>query len=195
MLRITIKHDSDVSAPWKDCDGMWRVISNDSRDGELYEEKESFFTLGFRRKLRVGLAFPLSKYEHGGVEWSLAGEGTNCRWDTTRNAGFLVWDHKPGDMGAKSYEDRKEDAKRFLEIFNDWVNGNCYGYKVERVGQCSCCGSKVVEEELDSCWGFIGADHVFEQLRDVMASPSLREEYEYEFAGDGADLAAYYKVR
>ena len=100
MLRITLKHDSDVSAPWEDCDGCWRVISSDPRS-TLYEDRESFFTIGFRRKLNVGLAFPLSKYEHGGELWSIAGSGMQCRFDTTVNAGFLVNLFKNG--GYKGY--------------------------------------------------------------------------------------------
>jgi hypothetical protein len=186
MLRITINHDSGMKAPWLECDGSWRVISNNSRS-ELYENKESFFTIGFRRKLNVGLAFPLSKYEHGGVVWSLLGQGTQCRWDTVVNAGFLVWDHKPRDMGAKTYEDRLADAQRFLEVFNSFVNGECFCYKLERVTACESCGSWVTEE-LGGCGGFIGGDHLFDDLRELMGEYAGEE---YEFAGDCAYLGDY----
>jgi hypothetical protein len=191
MLRLTIQHDSDVGVPWEECDGSWRVISNDPREF-TYEAPESYFTIGFRRKLAVGLAFPLSKYEHGGVEWSIAGCGQQCRWDTTRNAGFLVWDYKPSDMGARTYEDRQKDAEGFLTVFNSWVNGECFWYKLERVEECSHCGHDVVVEELDSCGGFIGSDHLFDALREVMGAYPGEE---YEFAGECKWLAAYHSVR
>lgn len=190
MLRITIEHDPDVCAPWDDCDGSWRVISNDPRS-TLYEDKDSFFTIGFRRKLAVGLAFPLSKYEHGGEAWSIAGRGYQCVFDTTFDAGFLVWNHKPRDMGARTYEDRRADAEGFLTVFNDWVNGSCYYYKLERVTECSHCGHDVTEE-LDSCGGFIGSDHLFDHLRDVMGSYVGED---YEFAGDSGWLSGYHSVR
>ena len=178
MLRLTIDHDSDVNAPWLDSDGMWRVIMSD---------EVVTVTDDFRHKLLVGLAFPLSKYEHGGVLWSIVGSGPQCRWDTVVNAGFLVWDHKPEEMGAKSFEDRKKDAEGFLGVFNSWANGEWYCYKLERVSACDHCGSWVTEE-LGACSGFIGGDHLFDALQEVM------EEYvgeEYEFAGECAYLGDY----
>jgi hypothetical protein len=183
MLRITIDHDQEVGVPWEDCDGCWRVISTSPRHNH-YESPETYQHIGFRRKLAVGLAFQLSRYSHGSTCWSLVGDGPQCSWDTTQNGGYLVWDHKPREMGAKTYEDRRKDAKAFLVMFNDWCNGNCYWYKVERVTECSHCGAEVAED-LGSCGGFIGDDSLFDALREVMGSYPGEG---YEFAGAGAWL-------
>jgi hypothetical protein len=94
-------------------------------------------------------------------------------------------------MGARTYEDRQKDAEGFLEVFNAWVNGEGYWYELERVTECECCGHEVLEE-LDSCSGFIGSDHLFDHLRDVMGAYSGED---YEFAGECGWLEAYHSVR
>jgi len=190
MLRITINHDSDVNAPWKECDGSWRVASCDARSF-LYENSTTFQTIGFKRKLSVGLAFPLSKYVHGGEVWSLRDEGTQCRFDTTTDAGFLIWDHSPSEMDAKTFEGRQADARQFLDVFNAWVNGECYLYRIERITECPHCESETIEE-IDSCGGFIGADSLFAHLQDAMADYSQEE---VEFSGDAKWLAEYHSVK
>ncbi len=63
---------------------------------------------------------------------------------------------RPWDSGiagfAVSDEDFIESEEQFLELvtsdlneYNDWLNGNCYGYEIEVNG-----------EDVGSCWGFIG---------------------------------------
>lgn len=92
-----------------------------------------FINPGLRRKHDVGLAFFLDYYKHSGSTWSLHGEGQQLQFDTSRYAGFLVWDHKPRELGAKTFEDRAEDARRFLKTYNQWANGETYWYSLEDV--------------------------------------------------------------
>lgn len=166
-LVVTLDHDLGVEMPDSEYDG-WRLVSFNSRHtkSEPIENYVSDYdgnkvipsNIGLRRKLKVGLAFFLSYYEHGDGAWSLVGEGTQCRWDTSRLAGILIWTGKPRDIGAKTVEDRVKDARSFLTEYNDWMNGVTFIYSVETVDG----------EDLDSVGGYIGVDSVNEALAEVL---------------------------
>jgi hypothetical protein len=57
---------------------------------------------GLRSKLRTGLAFFASYYQHGRCVWFLPGEGPNCPWDSVRVAGLLVWEQPVENLGPKT---------------------------------------------------------------------------------------------
>jgi hypothetical protein len=168
-LKLEISHDFDVDEPDSGYDG-WRLVSFgrkhsnyeapgkyvkafDRRTGEITPA-----TIGLTRKLNVGLAFFLSCYQHGLSCWSLKGEGPQCPWDTAPLAGILIWTGKPGDIGAKTLDDRAEDARNFLESFNDWANGNCYWIRLaDENGQ-----------EIESIGGLIGDEAVSEVVGEEL---------------------------
>src|SRR6185437_5228951 len=124
---IHSNHDDSPECPMDAYDGQWRLYSF-RRDSIHRENPERFFpngkpNIGLRRKMQVGLAFLLDYFEHSLGRYDIAGTGPNDQWDTSHNAGLLVWEHKPGDMGAKTYEARQKDAEAFLETYNNWMNG------------------------------------------------------------------------
>lgn len=197
-IRIRVESDSDIENP-AEFDGAWKPYSFGRRHASYKDPEELGLSLergedgtpkiknpGLRRKLETGLAFFLSYYEHGGCVWSLIDEGPQCQWDSVRIAGLLVWEHKPGDMGAKTREDRAKDARLFLESYNDWSNGQGLGYVVEDVIECNL-GERHYEH-IDSCWGFFAndKDHVFDEI--LAAIPEDRRDEPREFAGDLADV-------
>lgn len=153
-------------APESPCDwcGAWSLISFDRRSSN-YESPDNYArmsaagevvpaNIGLRAKFAAGLAFFLDHYEHGERFYSLHGEGQRCRWDTSNYSGVLVWNHKPGDMGAKTFEARADDARKFLETYNAWANGWVYGFILETLDG----------EHVDSCFGFYDAESMAEHL-------------------------------
>ncbi len=193
-ITVRLEHDSDTENPL-DWDGSWTLYSFGRRHGNFRNPEELGLSLeqdsdgwpvvqnpGLRRKMAVGLAFFVSYYEHSGVQWSLPGEGMQCRWDSVRCAGLLVWMNKPSDMGARTYEDRKKDARGCLEIYNSWLNGDCYYWMVEQDG-----------DDLNSCGGYIGSDHLegmFDEIRDAIPDDAD----EIEVVGDAKWLTDRYSV-
>lgn len=167
-LVVRIEHDSDVEVPDSGYDG-WKLVSFGCRHSN-YEDPDKYIRrynreegivvegIGLQRKLDVGLAFWLSYYEHGLGCWSLKGEGHQCQWDTAYLAGILLWTGKPKDIGAKTLEDRAKDARGFLETYNDWANGSCYWYSVEKTNG----------EDVETVGGFIGEEAVNEALSEVL---------------------------
>jgi hypothetical protein len=168
-LTLEINHDHDTDQPDSGYEG-WRLVSfskkhSNHEDHDKYVKAFDLRTrevtpasVGLAKKLNVGLAFFLSYYEHGQGACSLIGEGTQDHWDSAYLAGILVWTGKPGDIGAKTLEDRAEDARSFLEDFNAWANGETYwfrltdenGEEIESIGGLNGdeALSEVVSEEL-----------------------------------------------
>jgi hypothetical protein len=94
-----------------------------------------------------GLAFPLDKYEHSGVDYSLHGEGYQCRWDTSPFAAVVVIVDE--DYRKEKEEERLSGARNFLKTFNQWVNGEVYRYVIIESGHNmvgGCCRIYCVED-------------------------------------------------
>lgn len=57
--------------------------------------------------------FWLDCYEHSGISFSLAGEGMQCRFDTSGKCGFII---------AES----EEQARAEIKEYNQYINWECY---------------------------------------------------------------------
>ena len=187
MKIVTIAYDESAESPsendlsWtihsfrRGCEDPHKYIH--AKNGEIRAND-----IGLQRKLEVGTAFILSCYEHGNVAWSLKGEGMQCQWDTTQVAGILIFNGKACDL-PKGYEARQKDARGFLETYNNWCNGQVYGYTVEEEIILSC-GHKEMRE-VDSCWGFFDTDHMAEEIKAAIAGDT------FTVKGNCRDLAQY----
>ena len=179
---LTIGYDPDAERPDSGYNG-WKPISfgrrhNNFEHPDNYRlDKRRNVALG--RKLQVGLAFWLSYYEHGLCQWSLQGEGPQCRWDAVDVAGIMIWTGRPSDMGVKTYRDRARDARNFLEEYTNWCNGACYWFCLEDGG-----------ESLDSCGGFIGTAQLTEAINAALHSGD-----EVIVKGEAAALAQYLNLK
>ena len=184
-LKVIIEHDEDTSSPAED-DGQWTLYSFSSRHVSYRDPESLGLSLdrdedgtpiirspGLRSKLRVGLAFFISYFEHGQCVWSLRGTGPQCRFDSVSVAGLLVWEHKPGDMGARTREARAKDAAGFLTSYTAWCNGDTWYYRVEDEDG----------EALDACGGFLGPD-VGYMFDTAVASVEARLSEPTTFEGD-----------
>ncbi len=159
-LTIRIEHDPFMEDP-SDDDLQWKLYSFNTRNTNFKEPSElglgedgKITNPGLRQKLKVGLAFFLSYYEHGNCMWMIADgpipAGVEFQWDGTRVAGLLIWEHRPDEIGGKTREDRMKDAAGFVDTYTKWCNGEGYGYAVLK--PCGSCGKD--NEVLDSCYGF-----------------------------------------
>ena len=143
-------------------------IFRDNKTGKLGTEDEDF-----AKKLKEGLAFFLGYFEHGNCLWFLSGErpfGTegDFRWDGVDVAGVIIWNHPPDRIGAKTYEDREQDARSFLESYTSWANGECYGFDVRVHEICDACSQEKNDSEtIDGCYGFYGMDFMLKEIKAV----------------------------
>lgn len=146
----------------------WKVYSFSSKHSN-YVHPNKFDDEELYEKLEAGLAFKLSYFEHSQCEWSLQGEGYDCPWDSVSFAGLIIWEQDEADLGPRTVEDRRADARRFLETYTDWCNGRCFGYRAAKVRDCPSCGQEEeVDDHVDSCWGFIGAESLLEGIKESL---------------------------
>jgi len=156
---------------------------------------------GIRQKLDASTAFWLSYYEHGQSTWSLYGEGTQCRWDTTSYAGIIVGDYK--QLKSLDHVQRASSARRALKAYTSWCNGEVYEYTFLPGGECPHCGrgNSVGNRESgwtygpDSEWGnwsgnWYDTDDMFNSIQEDV-------EHHYEtpvmrVSGTAAQLAEYH---
>lgn len=160
-LVLRLEYDPDAESPCEwDC--SWRLWSFCRRHSNFKHPMDLGIlpdgrcsNPGLRRKLEVGLAWLLSYYEHGQCSWMLqhSSEWMACPdkvWDGVALAGILVWEHKPSMLGAKTEEERREAAKRFLEIYNNWANGAVYSFDFPDSDLMGCCGFYTQEDVIDA---------------------------------------------
>lgn len=99
--------------------------------------------------------FYLHKYEHGQCMYTAARPGDvlgypfNDRWDACRVGCVLV---DPAQI-----PDPEAAAKSAASELTDWSNGSIYGYIIKDDD----------EEELESCWGFVGYEYAEEAAREA----------------------------
>jgi hypothetical protein len=95
---------------------------------------------------------PVYMYEHGGIALSLSSFADS--WDSGQ-IGFIYSD-------IESKEDAYLIAKAELQVFNHWLDGSTYGYRV----------TDTESGDEESQWGFYGYDHsnngLLECLEDTL---------------------------
>ncbi len=102
---------------------------------------------------KKNLVIPVSAYEHGGI--TISASGSRAGWDSfdSGKLGFVYVSHE--DI-LKEFS-RKKITKKLLEqaekilisevsTYDNYLTGKVYGFIIENEN----------EENLDSCWGFLG---------------------------------------
>lgn len=174
-FRIRILNDQSPSSPREDTN-LCRIIGW-NRDYRLSDEDEpspryigvdqsaeeyveSVFGPdddGNRADVLFYAPLRLDDYGSGGVRLSIGGDGFD--WKRSDGVVYIA----PGDwndcMGENHPKPTTRDAwieliKGEIELYQDYINGNVYGYVVEKVVTCDRGFEHY--EDADSCWGFMG---------------------------------------
>lgn len=130
------------------------------------------------QKENVGVILPIYKYEHSGITISTSPFG--CQWDS----GQVGWiyctkEDMESNFITHSGQDKEERSEVILkgevETFDQYLQGDIFGYKVFQVQTCDRGHEHM--EELDSCWGYYGEDECMNEGLSVM---NWYEQYEKE---------------
>lgn len=180
-LTFSLFYDHDCSSPREDNDGnIAHFFSNPrSRSGCVddiddsmnllfslarqlnipdYEDLEQFDLIRAVAKAdpnkELIVVEPLYKFEHSGVIYATT--PFSCRWDSGQ-IGYIfstVNDFK--SVGLEWNADKaKEYIKGEIDLYNNYISGECFGFRVEEQSTCESCTS-VHEEELIGVWGYVG---------------------------------------
>lgn len=149
---IEILHDDSPENPLTAMDGIGLIYSRSNRHSNF--NPEAIQKIKKTRKYYVMLDY----YEHGNSVWSVTGEGPQCEWDSVRFAGCWIPDScllnelKRVPM-VERQEKVKEWARQACETYNQWCNGEVYGYSVRILDEAG------EEISRDSLWGMYGLDY------------------------------------
>ena len=111
-------------------------------------------------------AVRIDKYEHSSIWYSIHGEGTQCRWDTSST--WAVW--LPNDCLLKELKGLKgkarrekciEFARQACETFNQWNNGDVYCTVKETYN------AKKEYIDHESVGGYFGLKYAVDALKDI----------------------------
>jgi len=127
--------DEDVQNPLENDEGLGDIYH--WKDMGREELKKYCEALGYDIETHEEIHKPnpdavkIDKYEHGNIFYSVEGEGTQCRWDTSH--GWAVWlPNKVLLEELKKYKGQArrkkciEFARQACEAINQWQNGDVY---------------------------------------------------------------------
>ena len=111
----------------------------------------------------VHTILPLYLYDHSGITISTG--PFSCNWDS----GQVGWIFVSKDKVKKEGIDETkvgEYLKGEVETYDQYIRGDVYGYRIYEVTTCNLGHDH--EEDLDSCWGFYGADYCLQEAKDIV---------------------------
>lgn len=174
-LQIEIHYDDNPerpeTAPFKISynSSARTVLGNDPASAERDAE--------IARKVRDGeyVGWPVWAYVHGNAALKLGYTNPfGCPWDSGRS-GWMYCTKKEAleEFGVKAKmlsANRKSElfkqAEYALKVFNEYLNGECYGFVIRNTQ---------TNEALDSSWGYYGSDHVESEAASALAQMEALE--------------------
>lgn len=169
---LKIIYDDDAQNPRKCFDTLCTILSSDDRFADVHiksrEELEKW-----KSDNPIVLEFPLYAYEHSNVSLSISDDYPfNDKWDAgqigiivvTRNSMKDLMDYS--NLTKKRAENLTKLVESEIEIFNDYLNGNVYGFELLETKKCNLNHEHY--ELIDSCWGFYGHDFETNGISDYV---------------------------
>jgi hypothetical protein len=113
------------------------------------------------------ISLPIYMYDHSGI--TIRTYPFECPWDSGQ-IGYIYVTYaqilKELDIKRLSPKARKwayNLLRGEINVYNQYLTGEVYGYVIEKTVHCDHCKKDSVEI-IDSCWGFYGFDSVKDDL-------------------------------
>ena len=131
-----LTYDCYADNPFDNQDGMGNFYHWKDKGRDELEKYCEYLGYDIGTRVKIGkenpLAVKIDKYEHGGISYSIAGQGMQCQFDTS--SAWAVWfPDKCALDEIMTYKTKETQRKRALEIakeacelFNNWANGECF---------------------------------------------------------------------
>lgn len=161
-LGYFITKDSRHNSP-DSHEGMERIVATtgDIADSQEHHIKLIKEEIEEQTDLKVLAIYPVTKYEHGGVSYSL---GTRHGFDYSNNGFYIVTDKGQEEAGIKT-KDFEKTIKAELAVFTQWCNGEVYQFTLyDNNG-----------EHEDSCSGFYDIADIREHLPEEFKDEDLQD--------------------
>lgn len=151
--KIKIVQDDYAENPFTNWDGEGKIVFHPKAGYECNTD------ITYEDAKETKFAVALSAYIHSGIALSVLYEGYRCQFDTSDYIAYWIPDQINNPV--KSMITAKKFARQACELFNQYANGEVYGYIVE-----DNAGNTI-----DSCFGFYGykaIDEAVEQTKTTI---------------------------
>lgn len=108
---------------------------------------------------------PLYLYDHSGITMSTS--SFNDRWDSGQVGWIYVTKQRLVEEGVEE-QAGKEVLVSEVEVYDKYLRGDVYGFILEEKDE-----DGEVVDEIDSCWGFYGLEHISEELIGQIGNENL----------------------
>ena len=167
--------DTPYSCPWDSGQIGWIYATKDKFRKETgYSEKE-LFGKDSRGVPEIGEHIQIKSFgERWGRVFDVREDGQfSVDFDYNKIEAYREEQNKvvvPLEEVTKIMRNKAEEILRQeIRIYSHYVEGDVYGYVIDRRVECPCCGT-VEYEHVDSCWGFYGSDWKKNGLLDEIPS-------------------------
>jgi hypothetical protein len=128
---------------------------------------------------------PLYLYDHSGLRMKVGSfQGLLPQGHAEFDSGMVGFIFAPRDKVLENYmvkrisPEIKEKVEKLLrgevEVYDQYLMGDVYGFRVVKPTHCAECGHDD-EEEIDACWGFYGSDPKKNGMMDHIGDPIIDE--------------------
>ena len=139
-----------------------------SSDFSSWEELESYLY----KKEKALIVVPVFLYDHSGL--SVNTTGFSCPWDSGQ-IGYIYTskerirnEYSCKRISKKLKEQVREMLVSEVDSYNQYLSGDVYGFNVT---------DKQSGEELNSCYGFFGTDHIENGIFDYVSQYFTKSEF------------------
>lgn len=161
---LRIVRDDNPENP-RDMDNTGHMICAHRRY-KLGDEQRSDLTTAEEVKSECDalVVLPVFMYDHGAQ--SISTKPFEDRWDsgqlgwiyaTDNSIRAIGWVKDDEEITSEVIERVKAALVSEVETYNEYLQGDVWGFIVEEHKTCECCGTVKVEN-VDSCGGFLGGD-------------------------------------
>lgn len=153
---INIVQDGCAENPFLNWDGEGKIIFHARADYVCNTD------ISYEEAKQIKFTVPLSAYIHSGINLSVLGECHRCQWDTSDYIAYWIPDQKNNPVKSKKIA--LKFARQACELFNQYANGEVYGYDIPQLDE--------------SCFGYYGEYEYCIQEAKSIINYNIKEEAE-----------------
>lgn len=169
---IEVVYDSDPESPreWENVgtmDVLYRNLTIKESDIDYREIESEEQLLKAIHDDGALVILPLMIYDHSGLHIYVGTTGD--RWDSSR-VGYIYATEKSiiANFGADYDLAKVEELLRIeVELFDKYLKGEVYGYRIYAQTTCGSC-HHIEKEEVDSCYGFFSPEDAMERAKEYI---------------------------
>jgi len=182
--RLVISYDQDPMSPREDTNlGYFITVDSNYHSPDKHEDLERIVKetgdiatsledhiklmksdIKVQTEEEVIAIYPITKYEHGGVAYSL---GEKHGFDNSNNGFYIITKNSQKETGVEE-KNFEEAIEQELGAYNKYANGEVYGFILY----------KEDGEIEDSCWGFYDINDIKECLPEEFKGEDLEEYFQ-----------------